>query len=58
MIKSIEFDVQAFEASKKKAEKVLKKFGEAPARKVMIESANAGLLDLWGHAPDSVGTRL
>lgn len=45
MIASIEYDVQAFEGSKKDAEKVYKKFGEEPSKRTMIEAANEGLLN-------------
>ena len=45
MINSVEFDLQAFEATKKEAEKAFRKLGETPARKVLIEAANDGLVN-------------
>lgn len=45
MINSVEFDLQAFEATKKEAEKAFQKLGEMPARKVLIEAANDGLVN-------------
>ncbi|MGN0854300.1 MAG: hypothetical protein ACI4R9_02130 [Kiritimatiellia bacterium] len=45
MINSVEFDIQAFEDTKKEAEKVFQKLGETPARKTIIEAANEGLVD-------------
>lgn len=45
MISSVEFDLQAFEATKKEAEKAFQKLGEMPARKVLIEAANDGLVN-------------
>lgn len=45
MTPSIEFDEQAFSASQKEVEKVIKKLGEEPAKKTMIEEANEGLVN-------------
>lgn len=45
MISSVEFDLQAFEATKKEAEKAFRRLGEAPARKALIEAANEGLVN-------------
>lgn len=45
MIDSVEFDLQAFEATEKEAEKMFNKLGETPARKTIIEAANEGLVN-------------
>lgn len=44
MIDSVEFDLQAFEASENEADKAFRKFGEEPSRKAMIDAANEGLI--------------
>ena len=42
---SVSVDMKALEASRKEAEKVIGQLGETPARKTMIEAANAGLVN-------------
>ena len=44
MIDSVEFDLQAFEASQAEARKAYEKLGEDSSRKELIEAANDGLI--------------
>ena len=45
MIDSVKFDLRAFEASRKGAERSFRRFEEPSARKTLIEAANAGLVN-------------
>lgn len=45
MIESVKFDLQSFESSHKRVEKVYRKFGETTSRKTLIEAGNEAIVD-------------